>query len=209
MEDVKNLVVIKSNKQGLLIHLDGEASYSDLLLEIKEKFKEAAKFFSGAKLTISFEGRHLTKEEEWEIVNLISSSAHIHILCIIDCDEKENHHLESSDYQDGQFYKGTLRKRQVLESEKSITILGDVEAGATVVAKGNVIVLGCLNGFIHAGAAGNKHAFISALQMQAPELKIADCFTRRVFKEQNEEISSMEPKIAFADGKHIYIDPLV
>lgn len=209
MVDVRNLVVIKSNKQGLLIHLDGEASYGDLLLEIKEKFQEAAKFFKGAKLAVSFEGRHLTKEEEWEIVNLISSSAHIHIICIIDNDEKEEHHHESSDYQDGQFYRGTLRKRQVLESERSITILGDVEAGATVVSKGSVVVLGCANGFIHAGAAGNRHAFISALSMWTPKLKIADCFTRKLLKEQTDEIPSMEPKIAFLDGKHIYIDPLV
>ncbi|MEI3190241.1 MAG: septum site-determining protein MinC [Lachnospiraceae bacterium] len=35
-------------------------------------------------------------------------------------------------------------------------ILGDVNPGATVVSKGNVVVLGALKGTIHAGAAGNE-----------------------------------------------------
>ena len=48
--------------------------------------------------------------------------------------------------QDGRFYKGTLRSGQVLESETSIVILGDVNPGARVVSKGNVIVLGTLKG---------------------------------------------------------------
>ncbi|MEI3380654.1 MAG: septum site-determining protein MinC [Dorea sp.] len=50
--------------------------------------------------------------------------------------------LEAVHERDGQFYKGTLRGRQVLESEQSIVIIGDIEEGATVASKGNVIVTG-------------------------------------------------------------------
>lgn len=61
------------------------------------------------------------------------------------------------------FIKGTLRSGQVLESETSIIILGDVNPGATVVSKGNVVVLGALKGTIHAGATGNEASFVAAL----------------------------------------------
>ena len=54
--------------------------------------------------------------------------------------------LEAIHEKDGQFYKGTLRGRQVLESEQSIVIIGDIEEGATVASKGNVIVTGTIYG---------------------------------------------------------------
>lgn len=214
---MNNPVVIKSNKYGLLIHLDSESSYEDLLVEIEKKFLDAAKFFSGAKMAVSFEGRHLTKEEEQEIVNLISQSAHIHIICIIDNDKlKETfcknivtRHLEFLNTQDGKFYKGTLRKRQVLECEKSIIIIGNVDAGATVVAKGNIIVLGTAKGKLHAGASGRKNSFIAALSLQPTSLCIADIKAKHLLKRPKDTISTRNPEIAVLDGKHIYIDPLV
>ena len=73
---------------------------------------------------------------------------------------------------DGQFYKGTLRGRQVLESEQSIVIIGDVEDGATVASKGNVIVTGTIYGTVIAGAAGRTDAVIAALHMQPKKLRI-------------------------------------
>lgn len=67
--------------------------------------------------------------------------------------------------QTGQFYRGTLKRGDVLESEASIVIIGDVEHGARVTAKGNVIILGELKGTVTAGAAGNDQAVILAFSM--------------------------------------------
>ena len=36
---MKNLVTIKSNKYGLLVHLDKDVAYQELLQEIEDKFK--------------------------------------------------------------------------------------------------------------------------------------------------------------------------
>ena len=66
--------------------------------------------------------------------------------------------LEAIHEKDGQFYKGTLRGRQVLESEQSIVIIGDIEEGATVASKGNVIVTGTIYGTVIAGASGRRDA---------------------------------------------------
>ena len=43
---------------------------------------------------------------------------------------------------DGQFYRGTLRSGQSLESDASVVVVGDVNPGASVCAKGNVVVIG-------------------------------------------------------------------
>ena len=75
---------------------------------------------------------------------------------------------------DGQFYKGTLRGRQVLESEQSIVIIGDIEEGATVASKGNVIVTGTIYGTVIAGASGRRDAVIAALRMQPKKLRIGE-----------------------------------
>ena len=53
---------------------------------IVEKFKESEKFFKGAKLAISFEGRKLTHDEEMAIIDAVTSNTGIEILCIVDHD---------------------------------------------------------------------------------------------------------------------------
>ena len=116
--------------------------------------------------------------------------------------------LSEREKSDGQFYRGTLKRRQLLESESSIVILGDVEFGAKVVAKGNIIILGTLYGSVHAGAAGDRNAFIIALSMQPQRLVIGDIEAKRQLIYQD-SLSINGPQIAVVDGKRIYLDPLI
>ena len=147
---MKQKVIIKSNKYGLIVHMDPDAEYTEILKELREKFTESARFFKDATMAVTFEGRILTKPQEEEVIGLITDVAHIHIVCIFDANENTERlykkvvedSLNSLTRKEGQFYKGTLRQRQVLETEQSIIILGDVEFGATVVSKGNIVVLG-------------------------------------------------------------------
>ena len=171
------------------------------------------KFFKDASMAITFEGRVLTKPQEEEIIDLITDIAHIHIVCIFDKNENTERLyksvveecLEDLPRREGQFYRGTLKKRQVLETEKSIIILGDVEFGATVVSRGNIVVLGTIRGTVHAGAAGNKNAFVVALAMKPQMLKIAGVGANRVYLRKGEK---PEARIARLDEEHISIGPL-
>jgi septum site-determining protein MinC len=52
--------------------------------------------------------------------------------------------------------------------------MGDVNAGAEIIADGNVIVWGRVRGMIHAGAKGNRSATICALDLSATQLRIAN-----------------------------------
>ena len=196
---MKQKVIIKSNKYGLIVHMDPDAEYTEILKELREKFTESARFFKDATMAVTFEGRILTKPQEEEVIGLITDVAHIHIVCIFDANENTERlykkvvedSLNSLTRKEGQFYKGTLRQRQVLETEQSIIILGDVEFGA-------------VRGTVHAGATGDRNAFITALSMRPHVMKIADIVSTHTYLQDE----TVRPSIARLDGKRIYIDPL-
>ena len=65
------------------------------------------------------------------------------------------------------FIRSTVRGGTRVEYDGSIVVIGDVNPGREIVASGNVIVLGTLRGMVHAGAGGNRDAFIYALSLKA------------------------------------------
>ncbi len=213
---MSELVTIKSSHSGIELRLNAELPFPDLLKAVEEKFRQSADFFKNAKMAVSFSGRTLSISEEEQLIQVITQTTNLEIICIIDHDERKEliykrtvaQCLSEHEKSDGQFYRGTLKRRQLLESESSIVILGDVEFGAKVVAKGNIIILGTLYGSVHAGAAGDRNAFIIALSMQPQRLVIGDIEAKRQLIYQD-SLSINGPQIAVVDGKRIYLDPLI
>lgn len=213
---MSELVTIKSSHSGIELRLNAKLPFPDLLKAVEEKFRQSADFFKNAKMAVSFSGRTLSISEEEQLIQVITQTTNLEIICIIDHDERKEliykravaQCLSEREKSDGQFYHGTLKRRQLLESESSIVILGDVEFGAKVVAKGNIIILGTLYGSVHAGAAGDRNAFIIALSMQPQRLVIGDIEAKRQLIYQD-SLSINGPQIAVVDGKRIYLDPLI
>ncbi len=77
------------------------------------------------------------------------------------------------------YIQRTLRSGQSITADGNIVIIGDVNPGSEIKAKGDITVWGILGGIAHAGADGNKYARIRALKMHAIQLRIADVFARR------------------------------
>ncbi len=73
---------------------------------------------------------------------------------------------------------GTLRSGDDLNSEKNLLFLGDINPGASISAKGNILIWGKLRGTAHAGRDGNRNAKIVALQLRPVQLRIADVIAR-------------------------------
>lgn len=211
---MKNSVIIKGNKYGITVILDQDMPFEQLKAAVAEKFKESTKFFGNAQMAASFEGRTLSEEEEREILDVIAENSDCKIVCVVDTDTAReelfkktlDERLNELSTQSGQFYKGTLRSGQVLEAENSIVILGDVNPGAKIISKGNVIVLGSLKGTIFAGAAGNEAAFVVALEMNPMQIRIGDIVARS--SDSKEKKVEKEAKIAFVDEGYIYVEPL-
>ena len=78
----------------------------------------------------------------------------------------------------GLIARRTLRSGQQLRHPGSITVIGDVNPGAEVVAGGDIVVWGKLRGIVHAGAMGNETAVVCALDLAPTQLRIAQYFAR-------------------------------
>jgi len=77
------------------------------------------------------------------------------------------------------YIQRTLRSGQSITADGNIVIIGDVNPGSEIIAKGDITVWGVLGGIAQAGSAGNINARIRALKMNAIQLRIADVFARR------------------------------
>lgn len=102
----------------------------------------------------------------------------------------------------------TLRSGQTVTSDGNIVVIGDANPGSEIVARGDVTVWGVLGGIAHAGSKGNSNAVIRALKLNAIQLRIANCYARRVNTENVpfvQKSPSFVPEEARIDGKSIVI----
>ena len=169
---MNNSVMLKSFKNGINIKLDPTVSFETIYSELIEKFNSSARFFGKAKLVISFEGRELSEEEEDFLVKCISENSDITVLCVIGRDEDKNQEYiraagsfaGNGNEHGGQFYKGSVKAGETLETDSSLIILGDV----------NIIILGTLYGSVHAGCFGDDKSFVVALDLKPTRIRIGD-----------------------------------
>lgn len=214
---MKQPVVIKANNFGLMIILDPELEFDALLNAVGEKFKESAKFFDNADMAVAFEGRKLTLEEEESIIDTITGNSSIHIICTIDNDpvkeERFKKKLEqitvSENASLAKIHRGYFRSGQMMEFDTGVVIIGDINPGAKVLAKGSIVVLGALKGEAEAGVGGNDDTFIIALDMSPIQLrigsKIARCADNSTVGGKSKCLS---PKVAFVENDNICIEDL-
>ena len=181
---MKNSVIIKSYKEGLAVYLDSEMEFSSLLAAVGEKFKDHSRFFGDMKVAVSFEGRELSSREENLLVDAICCNSKLHIACVIGKDAEKGaqfkdaleafeRYFPKADC-DGKFYRGSLQNGQILETEGSIVVIGNVAQGCSVISTKDIIVLGKLEGSAYAGGSGSSDHFVAALEMSPQKLKIGD-----------------------------------
>ncbi len=214
---MKDTVVIKSFPNGITLQLSAEAEFEEILTELGNKFAQARSFFKKASVALSIEGRTVTDMEEIRILDTIKKNSDVTIMCIIGHDEEKNKnfikalkHMEQrlTGGDEGQFYKGSLKNKEVLETENSIVILGDVYPGSSIISTKNIIILGGLYGEAYAGGNGNNEAYVVALEMEPERLKIGD-FKYKNSKQKKWGIRpKVQPKIAYVKNDKIVLEQL-
>lgn len=75
---------------------------------------------------------------------------------------------------DGVLVRRRVRSGQVIRHPGHIVVVGDVNPGAQLIAGGDIIVWGKLQGSAHAGALGDASAIVGALTLHPSTLRIAD-----------------------------------
>ncbi|MCL2397493.1 MAG: septum site-determining protein MinC [Defluviitaleaceae bacterium] len=209
-----NTVIFKGGKNGIVIIMDEAAMYEKIAESLRAKIRSAHKFFAGATTTISFKGKELTESELLALVEIINAETDLSISFIEDLTGTFEVAAAKAPRKSGKaavdpyFHKGGLRSGQAINHNGSVVVLGDVNAGAEVVATGSVVVFGAIRGMVHAGAGGDRTTFVCATSMQPIQLRIADIITyfpREVIMENKNKI---DPVYAFVKGEEIYVAPV-
>ncbi len=211
---MENPVIIKGNKHGITVFLDAKLDFETLKKHVEEKFRDSSKFLGEAPVVLGFEGRPLLPDQEAELIDIINRNCDLKIVMIDDHDagreERYKKQLEEVlmeiDRAQGSFYKGNLRSGQEVFFENSVVILGDVNPGALVISKGNVIVLGALKGQVAAGAYENENAFVFAIDMSPVQMQIAGVRARSSDEPAKDGDRGM--KLAFIEDGRICLEPL-
>ena len=113
--------------------------------------------------------------------------------------------LINSKKKDDILHEGTIRSGDRISSNGNLCILGDVNPGAIVSAKKNIIVWGKLLGIAFAGKEGNNNASIASLYLNPLQLRIADVIAIG----PKEKPKDSYPEIAVIDNQSIIIKPYI
>ena len=200
-------IAIKGTRNGLLLTLEPETPFSDVLNALARRLAEAPAFFQGASLAVDTSHRHLRSSERKQLESLLARyQVSVMSLEQLSAPPPPEARLLANDLSttglsgqqftinelahapeaqhEGQETDGTLLLRRTIRSGQAmhhsgaIVILGDVNPGAEVVAGGDVIVWGVLRGMVHAGYPDNDQACVCALALSPVQLRIAHLLSR-------------------------------
>lgn len=187
-----HLVAIKGSKEGLRLQLDESAAWDDLLVGLRQQLGQGSSFFSGAQIIVDVGERALSEEQVGALLTLMQEHGlRPESLASMTRESRTAARTaglaarplarsvaESEDRGEAIFTWRTVRSGQVVRHHGHITVLGDVNAGAEIIATGNVVVFGRLRGTVHAGAMGDRSAVICAIELAPTQLRIADLIAR-------------------------------
>ncbi len=206
---MKNNISINLGKTENIVKINPRASYEELIDELKKKLPKLKKLYKDEKIPLYVIGKQFEEKEVEEITRLIQDEIDIDV----DFDNPmdmgihviKNTFEEDLTISETQYIKGAIRSGNRIEYAKSIVIIGDVNAGAEVIAGGNIVITGALRGLAHAGAKGNKKAIIAARKMEAPQIRIANVVKEL---EKTEEEVETRQVYAYIDKKDIIIEQM-
>lgn len=207
-------VAFKGTKTGIILQLDDQPTFTELLSALEDLQEQAKSFFRGAKV-IGTEGRKLNVEEKRSLAKAVEASFGMHVVSlehvvpkpVVESTTKKEAKPKGpfAGLEEGmtKFVRGTLRSGRSVEFEGNVVVLGDVNPGAEIIACGNIVVMGSLRGVAHAGADGNELAYVMASKLQPTQLRIASLITRP----PEDSTVPDGPEIALIKDQMIMIEP--
>jgi len=223
-------VSIKGTRDGLLVTL-GEGKLASLMAELEERLSGTASFFKGAWVALAVGQRELSIEEIGRIKALLAQNQVVlgTVISEAPVTRAAARHLGletrrgprpkpppvglslskparrvEEELSEGALFRCTLRSGQIIRHSGHVVIIGDVNAGAEVIAGGDVVIWGRLSGTVHAGAMGDDQAVVCALDLDPTQLRIGKHIARP--PEQTPDRRPV-PEMAFVqDGRIIVRD---
>lgn len=188
-------VAIKGGKDGLRLVLADDAPWSEVLDALHAQLSRNPEFFHGVELTLDTGDRPLQEDEMQAL--LAAMTTHNLQPTMLATATREGRTAGraagiatrpsvrpaplspgSAELDAALLVQRTLRSGQVLRHPGHITIIGDVNPGAEVIAGGSVVVWGRLRGSAHAGALGDDSAVVCAIELTPTMLRIGAAVAR-------------------------------
>lgn len=171
----KQLVQIKGTKDGLVLHLDDQCAYSEIILDLKQKIEDGG-IDGKIDVQLHLGHRYCTLDQKKELIQIVQSEGNMlvskvlsDVLTVEECNQ-------FVDQESCYTYVGIVRSGQVLKGIGDIIVLGDVNPNGKIEANGNIYVLGKLKGIAHAGINGNQEAIVAASTFEPTHVAIADVY---------------------------------
>lgn len=229
MNDTTQLV-IRGTRDGLVISLPDDEELQDVLSQLKTRLEASASFFRGGRVALQVGNRDLSKENI-ESIGLLLDELGVSLWSVSGRSEATRSAASQWGLETGPLSSGlespnragegtvpdlsdeanlavvlhrTLRSGQKIKYSGDITIIGDVNPGAEVVADGSVIVWGKLRGTVHAGASGDESAVVCALSLFPTQLRIGNHIAR---SPESRPPRTEVPEIASVQNMEIVAEP--
>lgn len=191
-------VTIKGTSEGLVINL-GPGPLSSILEEMETRLRSKASFFVGGRVALRVGDRALSTGQLQTIGDTLEKlgvtlwaveSEHpatyaaaqelgletqLHPV-LIPSVHTQGEMLEQET--SGILVHRTLRSGQALHHAGHVTLIGDVNPGAEIIAGGDIVVWGKLRGIAHAGAMGDESSVICALELAPSQIRIGEHIAR-------------------------------
>lgn len=189
--------LLRGTRSGMLLTLEPEYLWAEVLDALAARLAESPSFFQRSVLSLDTRRRPLQPQELEDLRALLAS--YEMTFKEVGSDELNDPRVLPSgamrpqssgetspllairpgrDVTDTLLTRRTIRSGQRLQYASSVVIMGDVNAGAEVVAAGDVIVWGALRGTVHAGYPGNEEAVVCALVLAPVQLRIGGLASR-------------------------------
>lgn len=169
----KSYVHIKGTKDGLVLRLDDQCAYSELVEELERKVSEGG-IDGKVEVQLHLGNRYCTEQQRKQLTEVVQNTGKMRVSKVqsdVLTTEESNQRILQ---QKCEIYAGIIRSGQIVRSPGDIVIVGDVNPNGRIEAGGNIYVLGKLKGIAHAGAGGNKEAVITAAFFAPTHVLIAD-----------------------------------
>lgn len=226
---MKNTVSIKGTREGLTITL-GPGDLASLLEDLSQHLSSQGAFFRGGLVVLHLGERSLSVEELSRISELLAQ--HEMILRTVvttnsitqqaaktmglrllepETPPEPNAPQQGSakmatplDGTKGTLIRHLVRSGQVIRHTGHVVVIGDVNPGAEIIAGGDVVIWGRLQGTVHAGAMGNNQAIVCALELSPLQLRIGDLIARPA---EGERPKQFRPEVAYVRDNMIVVEP--
>ncbi len=216
-------ISIRGTRDGVALAI-GEGAWPDLMSGLTERLQGTAGFFKGARVLMDVGARAVSAADlgrageilaqyAMSLVSVISTNAEtqaaareVGLGLVVPQPAHTDSAAKVLPFVEGILLRRTLRSGQVARHEGHVAVIGDVNAGAEIIAGGDVIVWGKVRGIVHAGAMGDENAVVCALYLVPTQLRIGPHIARAP---EGRAVKPRAPEKAFVRDGSIVVEPWV